>query len=134
MDTRQANRLLKVAQALRESPSPERFTMDFHIHATCGTPACALGHYAARADLQRVFKIKTYISARGRQWFHVAGPDGFCAGISDDYILDHFGIGVGEAIRLFDSGGCGNAQTPIAAARYIERFVESKGFDVEWDE
>lgn len=113
-----AKRLLNVAKALRESPAPDQFTMGQYAHR-CGTPACALGHYAARHDLQGQFVLHQ-------------GHDGiFCVGADDDdvpyhdrRVLHHFGIDGEDAERLFGPTGCGSAKTPIKAAEYIERFVE----------
>lgn len=61
-------RLLDVALALRESKNPEAFTMRFYTWGwsstgyvlyphPCRNPECALGHYAARSDLQPILKI-----------------------------------------------------------------------------
>lgn len=68
---RQDRRLLNVARALRESPNPKAFTMLRFVHGDdsfsntvgsaadwCGTPACALGHYGSRTDLQKIVKIR----------------------------------------------------------------------------
>lgn len=127
-----AERLLNIAKACRESPSPEKFDMS-QIHM-CGTPACALGHYVARKDLQQTFEL------RHPYGIQVVGGTDF-VGIDSQEILDHFGITASQAAELFDEpqdyeydddgedgmpvgAGCGNARTAIQAAEYIERFVE----------
>jgi len=131
-----AERLLNVARALREAPVPEAFTMRYFGYS-CGTPtpACAVGHYAARADLQDVFQlvpletdlIAARLAARlavrdeSGEW-HLIGGGG--QALRD--AISHFGIDYGEWDTLFDQQGCGNAQTPEAAAEYIERFVAAK--------
>jgi hypothetical protein len=98
-------RLLNVARALRESEHPEKFTMRELVNM-CGTPGCALGHYASRGDLQDVFLIDGYrMTTVG-------------AGSIYDVTLAHFGED-----ELFGALGCGEAKTPVQAAEYIERFV-----------
>lgn len=120
-------RLLKVAQALRESPEPKKFTMQRYAHS-CGTPACALGHYAARSDLQRTFKLKV---SEGDTWGDydnvVVARPGFTISVLYDDVLvqDHFGITFEQACDLFSSEGCGGARTPLQAAKFIERFAAS---------
>lgn len=107
-------RLLNVAKALRESPNPEKFTMYTYGYG-CRTPACALGHYAARADLQLAFELNGYGSlvSDGR-FVHCDAPA----------VLDHFGIRQDQADELFSArGGCGGAKTAVEAAEYVEKFV-----------
>ena len=109
-------RLLNVAKALRESANPKAFSMEFFawggrwILHPCGTPACAVGHYAARRDLQRTFRI----TKNGSLPF------------ADEDSYSHFGIDGEEYDALFSAVGCGNAKTTTQAARYIERFVKRK--------
>lgn len=107
-------RLLNVARALRESRNPDEFTME-KTHHECGTPACAIGHYAARRDLQREFTLKSALGSTDGdgEWAYAAQR--------------HFGLeGLATVELLFGSKGCGGAETPKAAARYIERFVARK--------
>ena len=121
MNKRQAQRLLKVARALRESPAPEAFNMDKYIW--CGTPACALGHYGSRPDLQRVMVVRK--DGFGKpDLFYRHGID--LVDYWDYQILDHFGTSRAEAEDLFGSHGCGGAKTTIEAAQYIEDFVRRK--------
>jgi hypothetical protein len=107
-------RLLKVARALRESPHAELFTMS--RYAYWGKPCDALAHYAARTDLQSEFKLsrfrdRVYTSSGKRvHWF---SPE----------VLDHFALSRDEAELLFAGDGCNEAQLPVEAASYIERFV-----------
>ena len=115
-----ATRLLNVARALRESPAPERFYMGKYTHA-CGTPACAFGHYAARTDLQSLFRITDtgeiqVKKSDGWEWPVTIGV----------HTMTHFGIDRGEWGDLFSARGCANAKTPLQAARYIEDFVRRK--------
>lgn len=110
-------RLENVARALMESPNPEHFSMEtFASDHSCGTPACALGHYAWRTDLQGAFRLReigdvvTRDGRRPENWF--------------GYVCHHFGISLYEYIELFSNAGCGNAKTPEQAAAYILDFVE----------
>jgi hypothetical protein len=146
MNKIQAKRLLNVAKALRESKHPERFAMDQFVHTDwnynatptddnnwCGSPACALGHYAARTDLQRVIKIAKanrhaatdpkLIFLNGKEFWWTPAEYG-SKNISP--INVHFGLSPYEMDLLFDSDGCGQAKSTRAAALYIERFVARK--------
>lgn len=145
MNEIQANRLLGVATALRDADAANwAFEMStygwdgdlsrnhrldlgipkseckFVTDHKCGTPACAIGHYAVRRDLQRSFALDKggdLVDNNGYSVMH------------DSYqSLKHFGIDYDEAEELFDSDGCGNASTALAAAKYIENFIERKGF------
>lgn len=119
-------RLLNISKSLRESPAPKKFSMQV-IHR-CGTPACALGHYIARKDLQDVFEL------RQGYGFQMIGDDKFVE-LDAPAICDHFGITPMQALELFDEpqdvdddgdptgGGCGGARTAIEAAEWIENFV-----------
>jgi hypothetical protein len=154
MNKRQSNRLLNVAKALREYPHPERFTMSCYIHdldtvhkSWCGTPGCALGTYASRPDLQRVFKVKYATDSQWNEktqtYLEIQAPYlGYRGGVDvtyrddvelashlDEEALEHFGLELEEAEELFNETGCGNAQTPIEAAKYIEKFVARKILD-----
>jgi len=97
---------------------------------SCGTPACALGHYASRGDLQKAFKLGDPSGTSSYQFVVLRKWGGFV-----DYyagaVLDHFGIEYPEAGELFGGNGCGGAKTVKQAAKYIENFVKRKGFDVE---
>lgn len=140
MNQTHKKRLLNVAKALREAPEPKYFKMSTFANGSsdwtgegeppenfCGTPACALGHYAARRDLQREFKIWT------DKRYGYAGILARSDGSSEfEAAAEHFGLtydpydGDGEVYELFAPSGCGGAKTPKQAARYIERFVARK--------
>lgn len=133
MNAVQRKRLLNVAKALRESPEPKAFTMGAFCDYFCGTPACALGHYASRRDLQRVLRVQQVAeyyneeTGKSEPWFEMCNNEGYITGYDDEAaVLGHFGITVEESDELFGSEGCGDAQTPKQAARYIERFVARK--------
>ena len=115
-----ATRLLNVARALRESPAPERFTMHTFTHA-CGTPACAFGHYAARTDLQSLFRV----TDTGEIQIKKGGEWGWPGSIARS-ASSHFDLYDEEWDELFTAEGCANAKTPLQAAQYIEEFVRRK--------
>lgn len=148
MNKRQAQRLLRVAKALRESPVPEAFDMEGFLHGDgfidsaeeaaeknwCGTPACALGHYAARLDLQRLlqikFKNKNVWNEKLRKYQLIPTPYVKFAGTNNEISFDHelqnyFGVDNDQLCALFGGEGCGGAKTVKAAATYIERFVKN---------
>lgn len=123
-----AERLNNVCKALRESPKPREFTMNRYGHSrpvswvkalwtrdTCGTPACALGHYAYRTDLQDAFILMKGTVYHKRD-------DGL--GSLGDY--SHFGVTPREAMELFGGDGCNDAYTPQQAITYIEGFIKRK--------
>ncbi len=154
MNTTQAQRLVNVANALRDADlnhwffdmdswgyDPKRFNLgergnpkftmpenevDFIDEHKCGTPACALGHYAVRPDLQGKFKLTKEGNLRMRTESRpVLGEE---VDLGSLQMHQYFGISYDEAQELFAHDGCDDAQTPLAAARYIERFVRSKGY------
>lgn len=131
-----ANRLLDVARALREAPAEhaKRFTMYHYAWSEqmtrsdwrplgvesnwCGSPACALGHYAARTDLQNGCRIAP--KENKIVWADNSDSDG---SIHQSFGMDWFGISARQFSSLFASNGCDQATTPVEAAEYIERFV-----------
>ncbi len=124
MNKTQAQRLLNVATALREAPRSisSRFDMNRYGH-NCKTPACAIGYYAFRRDLQRVFRLGT----DGILIF----PNGERTSHNNVTSLRHFGITYNEACELFNDTGCAEAKTPIQAARYIEKFLDKHDWQLE---
>lgn len=107
-------RLLKVVIALRESQHAELFTMT--RYAVWGKPCDALGHYAARSDLQREFKLsrlldRVYTASGKRVYWY--SPE----------VLEHFGLSRDEAEDLFSGDGCSDAELPEDAVAYIEGFL-----------
>lgn len=139
----QANRLLNVATALREAPieiaalfDMGKFGYGFRAHVVkyltgktkkrynCKTPACALGHYAIRHDMQRTFALNV-MGKLTRMPPHNRHEIAFC----DPRVKSHFGITAKESEYLFGTKGCGKAKTTEAAATYIEKFLIRKGWD-----
>ena len=107
-------RLLNVARALRESKEPDEFTMAYY-GLSCGTPACALGHYAVRSDLQDEFSL----DKEG----DLIDQCGELVAYSDPSVRTHFGLTLEQADHLFSACGCGFAETALEAAEYIERWI-----------
>lgn len=111
-------RLEKLIVAL-EGVHPDQFYMGRYIY-DCGTPACVLGHYASRRDLQKSFRLDhdlgCPVTNRGRD-----------AGSYDESVHEHFGISDAQSERLFAVNGCDGAQTPKQAQRYIRKFIDSNG-------
>lgn len=115
---RHAKRFQNMIRVLREVKDPTDFTMKRYTF-TCGAPACCLGHYAARRDVQQTFKLTprgNFAQASNRRSLrHDAA-----------IVQDHFGIRGGEASHLFSATGCGGALTTTDAANYIEKFLKEK--------
>ncbi len=81
----------------------------------CGTPACAMGHYASRPDLQKMF----YLNEAGNLCNTRSGDImGF------DELAKYFGIDEIDIGHLFGEIGCGGADTPKQAAKFIYNFVD----------
>lgn len=117
------DRLQNVIRALRER-APENFTMGRIMHL-CGTPGCALGTYAAREDLQEDFILMRYSGEENpAAWAGLISKvyDEFIA-YNDEEVLEHFGLLADDVEELFGEDGCRDAQTPEAAALYIEFFI-----------
>lgn len=119
-------RLLNVARALAESKTdPSRFTM-YKYSWNCGTPACALGHYASRTDLQDVFSLT---DTKGLP--HVYGSYIYLKntdvriGNEHPAVLEHFGITEDQAEDLFGACGCNEASTQEDAVAYIKDFCRA---------
>lgn len=110
-------RLLNVAKALREG-KPEDFSMRNYGNA-CGTPACALGHYASRRDLQERFELADRYDIAGG---HIEA-DGRAVYFDGRAVLEHFDISSEDAETLFGEAGCGYAKTNVVAAAFIEQCV-----------
>lgn len=151
MNKVQSKRLLNVARALREAhAAKKKFNMDKFVFGqasainygdrflvgqprnveaeSCGTPACALGHYASRTDLQRFVKIQYHKDDFGIKYAELAYFGSRDSGVDycDSEFERHFGISLEETELLFSWDGCNGAKTALAAAKYIERFVKQK--------
>jgi hypothetical protein len=109
-----------------EDADPKVFSMAQFTHA-CGTPSCVLGHYASRRDIQRTFRLGDHdpIPCDRCGGPEILTNNGKPIGFDDPAVLDHFGITIDEAYELFDSDGCGRAQTPKQAIRFLRKFIAS---------
>ena len=127
MNAEHKQRLLDVARACRETKHASDFNMNYFVNV-CGTPACALGNYAARPDIQGRFSL----DPKDKEIL----LDGECVNYFYDEVIDYFGLhDVEEADELFGPFGCGGTKDfsghlddsiitdPIKAAEYIEDFV-----------
>lgn len=120
MIQRHAQRLLDVATANRDASKARLFFAMCTYGHDCSSPACCLGHYAVRRDLQHKFSL----SAHG----NLAGSDGVWRDYNSSDVLGHFGITHDESVNLFSGDGCGEAETAFQAAKYIENFLDNKGW------
>lgn len=144
MTDEQAQRLLDVARACREAPRTNSFTMERFANP-CGSPACALGNYAIRTDLQNRFSIE--MSGTYKQYWLFL--DGALCQYDDVAVCEWFGISEDESGELFSTLGCGGVTEevpvqdeedgdvemverdfpvtePFEAAAYITNFVARK--------
>lgn len=117
-------RLLKLAEILDTADAEHRkkgeptYNQDQLIHP-CGTPACALGHWA---EYSRRLKI---VPANCGSRYVVEFKDSATFRPTIDQIAyDEFGLSATHADELFGFVGCGGAKTAKQAARYIRSFVK----------
>jgi hypothetical protein len=90
----------------------------------CGTPACVLGTYASREDVQKAFRLR---KSRGSGVLNICNSrNNRCIGFGDPEVLEHFGIEEDEAEELFGAYGCDDAKSEESAASYIERFIADR--------
>jgi hypothetical protein len=145
LTSEQEQNFRKCQQALRESPRPEAFSMECFIRGDCwdarigsdnvpqfwcGSPACVLGHYALRTDLQDVLILDQEALEEGEPCVKLKHNDQPLT-FSDYTFQEHFGLRTsGEAQLLFGPSGCGGAQTPEEAIAYIERFIQERNSGV----
>lgn len=117
-------RLLELADILDAAPEKRpdgrrRYNQEYYIHP-CGTPACALGHWAASRPERWRF-VHAFPFLRESDHGEVPVVDWYdCS--QQDAELD-FAITPREAHELFDGDGCCEAQTAHEAAAYIRAFV-----------
>lgn len=122
-------RFANLIRVLRDAQKSEdlraKFTMNqYGFSATttaydaCGTPACAMGHYAFRKDVQRTFSLNT------GGW--VVAYDGHHIPDEASHFAEHFGISLDEVERLFGFEGCNNAKTPKQAADFLAAWLKKE--------
>lgn len=90
----------------------------------CGTPACAIGHYAVntprRWSWTKHGDINVALDFDGDWTDQVAHE--FCLAQDDD----ETSFGESEVNEIFGDRGCDNAKTALEAAKYIRKFVAKK--------
>lgn len=113
-------KILDTADALHKKRGERPYYQGAIIHP-CGTPACAIGHYAAHTPSR----------------FRVNKRDESVSYLPSTILDDHeariaqaeFGISFDEGIEVFGWSGCGKARTAKQAAKYIRSFVRRKGVE-----
>lgn len=112
-----------VIRALKETPHKDRFDMASWAHP-CGTPACAIGNYAQRTDLQDTFCL------RAGDWGGmnlINTVDDTVAHLEDE-VAEHFDLSEEEAEMLFGQQGCGGATTTEQAIEFLEWYLQRPEF------
>lgn len=112
-------RLLRLAaylskvDAIHKRRKEPAYSQDTFVHE-CGTPACALGHYAVLNPRRwhLVFRAPSRINSE------------ICSPRND--AKDEFDITGDEYWQLFSSYGCDGAATAKQAAAYIRNFVKQR--------
>lgn len=123
MNKIQEKRFRNLIRATRDASS-EHFDMNRYAHNGCGSPACVLGNYAARRDLQRTINLDL---SGPIEWIKIRDNTGRVIWYDSPTILDHFGITFREFIDLFASNGCDSAgKNQDRAVAYLESFLERK--------
>lgn len=106
--------ILDVADAKHRADKKPKYAQEFFRH-DCGTPACALGHYAA---------------ATPRRWFwdSFVWPQLRTAGHESplDDAAQEFYLSNEESRSIFGGQGCGAARTAKQAAKFIRKFVKAR--------
>jgi hypothetical protein len=106
--------LLVIADAKHRALGEPEYNQRVFAHP-CGTPACALGHWAD-ANPERWMKVP------GNNWWRridlFQRNDGYFDGANWEFALNE-----SECNELFSMGGCEGAQTAKEAADYIRGFV-----------
>lgn len=113
-------KILDMADALHKTRKEPTYNQRATVHG-CGTPACAIGHYAAHTPRRWVFDR----DERQVRWRETDSDDFLEAAVLE------FGISFGDAVELFGCAGCGDAQTAKQAARYIRSFIARTRKDIE---
>jgi len=141
-------RLLLAARVLREAAKQREIAKDHQPHFNmcrfvndCGTPACVLGHYAVRKDVQELFALGIEnishfaYSVRGELLYRESTVHEYRP--TDYYspeVRGHFDINMDECEALFGPIGCNNALTEEEAADFIEKCVAEDKIPVGYDD
>ncbi len=111
--------ILDVADRQHRANNEPRYKQGIFVHG-CGTPACALGHWAFNNQSRWKFDDGTYPMLRNCDY-------GWCG----DGAVKEFGITHAEVCEIFGSDGCDGAKTAKQAAKYIRKFVKRKFKEAE---
>lgn len=137
LNVRQAKRILNVARSLDESADAKAFTMKCFIRGDhndpypnyaekknwCGTPACALGNYAARRDLQKVLTIKK--TPYGSLYLEFSeGKHKDEIDYENEAVHKYFGVDEDTMYLLFGPNGCNDAKKPATASKFLKTYVK----------
>jgi hypothetical protein len=103
--------ILEAADENHASRGEPLYEQQIYTHP-CGTPACALGHWAA---------------ANPQSWaFSSGAPYGLTTGSRWNQCAIDFHLGLDEIDELFGMFGCGLPSTSKEAASYIRGFVSRR--------
>lgn len=105
-------KILDTADAKHKKAGEELYDQKSFSHRYCGTPACALGHWAAHNPKRWTSPEYPKLRKPLQSWttpFESAGEE--------------FHLSSGQVNTLFDLSGCGRAKTAKQAAAYIRKFV-----------
>lgn len=130
--------MMVLVQANREMEHPERFTMETYVHNEwhiarehlpmewCGTPACLLGNFGARSDLQPLLCIKSgeleWCQSSEKEYNDM---EFMYVRYSDPRLLEYFDITEDEAADLLGPEGCDGAKTRDEALDYVESMMKA---------
>lgn len=110
--------ILDKADALHREHEEPAYSQRIYYHR-CGTPACALGHWAAAHPDTWVTWHEDPLSGYPTMRFNNQSS---CS----RRVMLEFDLEEDESDELFNSDGCGNAKTAADAAAYIRAFVARK--------
>lgn len=107
--------ILETADEEHAKKNEPGYTQVAYVHP-CGTPGCALGHWAvAHPDRWVVNPSQERVVSR-----NISGISPFSSAVIE------FGITFHEAEELFGGGGCDHAETAKEAAAYVRVFIADK--------
>jgi hypothetical protein len=117
-------RLLKLADILDVADAEHRKNNEpaydqCSVGHPCGTPACALGHWAAANPRRFIWNPRAEEEGGSVISYKPDPSAGFYEMGSREFDLTSE-----QSTELFDGDGCGDARTGKAAARYIRKFVK----------
>ena len=116
-----AEKLLKLADILDAAHEAHQrkggpgYDQRRYTHS-CGTPACAFGHWAAAHPDRFEIIHRAFIRLREPRELQLLHPSAIAT--------MEFDLTYGQALELFGVDGCGGATTHKQAAEYIREFVE----------